>query len=190
MPAARACRACGTRLPADVRWCGLCHAPVREFTPRMPLHQGDFVGMPTATGGYRPHWSRWDRSPTTFGPAGRIVATLLFLATLPLALQAGNFMYLFVFPVVAVVVLGGIWAPGWIVPGEIELPPVPEAFRIEPAPEPLPATAMVVFRVVAWTVGVGALLVFAYGPTQAKAAVLALTVLGGLYAFFRGFLVR
>ena len=39
-------------------------------------------------------------------------------------------------------------------------------------------------------VGVGALLVFAYGPTQAKAAVLALTVLGGLYAFFRGFLVR
>lgn len=143
-----------------------------------------------ATRGHSPHWSRWERSPTTLGPLGRVVATLLFLATLPLGLQSGFFIYPFVFPMVAIVVLGGIWAPGWIVPGETELPPVPDAPRVEPAPEPPPTTVMVVFRLVASTVGVGALLVFAYGPTQTKAAVLGLAVLGGLYAFFRGFLVR
>jgi hypothetical protein len=57
MPASRNCTKCGAALSGAVRWCGRCYEPVREFTARAPLHQGDFVGDPRpVTGGVLCAW--------------------------------------------------------------------------------------------------------------------------------------
>lgn len=115
--ASRTCRACGAALPAAVRWCGQCHEPVRELTPREPVwHEGEFVDRPIHTGGAVPHWSRWEASATTLGPWGRIGMTVALLATLPAAGAFGMFMYVIWFPAIAIVALRGIWARGWVVP--------------------------------------------------------------------------
>ncbi len=71
MPASRNCTRCGATLSATLRWCGQCYEPVREFTPRAPIHRGDFVDAPRVTS----NLSRWQASETTFGPVGRVVAT-------------------------------------------------------------------------------------------------------------------
>ncbi len=189
MPPGRQCPSCGAALPTDIRWCGRCYAPIREFTPREPLHHGDFVDLPIVTGGHRPHWSRWERSATTLGPVGRVIATILFLLSIPFAMSFGMMLYLVTFPVLAVVVLGGIWAKGWVVPDEPpERPPLPVVER-EVIEQPL-TTAMRVFRVCVWAVVFGACALFAYGPIPVKVAVLALSTIAGVYAFFRGFLSR
>jgi hypothetical protein len=49
---------------------------------------------------------------------------------------------------------------------------------------------MRVWRIATWTLGLGALLLFAYGPAPAKAAVLALATIAFPWWFFRGFLDR
>lgn len=188
MPAPRNCRKCGAPLPADVRWCSLCSEPSVTFSPRAPLHRGDFVGPVVTTGGHRPHWSRWDRSATTFGPVGRIVCTVLFLLTIPLALSWGMFLWVLFLPVTAPFALGAIWAKGWVVPGEPDLPPLPD--RPDQAPAPQPTRSELAFRVARWAVALGACAAFAYGPLQLKAAVLGLSTLAGLAAFYRGFLSR
>ena len=146
MPPGRHCPSCGAALQPDLRWCGQCYEPIREFTARAPLHHGDFVGTPIITGGHAPHRSRWEKSATTFGPTGRLVATAIFLCSLPFALTFGMFLYVLMFPVLAVVILGGIWAKGWVVPDEaLERPPLPVVER-EVVADP-PTTAMRVFRV-------------------------------------------
>lgn len=71
MPAPRHCRSCGASLPPDVRWCNLCSAAVTEFSARPPLHQNGYVGRPS----HDVHTSRWQASPTTFGPAARLIVT-------------------------------------------------------------------------------------------------------------------
>lgn len=74
MPASRNCARCGAALPGDVRWCGRCYEPVREFTPRAPLH-GEIVGElhhDVVT-------SRWRKGPATFGPLGRLGITALLV---------------------------------------------------------------------------------------------------------------
>jgi hypothetical protein len=62
---------------------------------------------------------------------------------------------------------------------------------IEPPrpPEPLTA-AMRAWRIATWTLGLAALLLFAYGPVPAKAAVLALAAIALPWWFFRGFMDR
>jgi hypothetical protein len=80
--------------------------------------EGEFVDQPVHTGGAVPRWSRWEGSATTLGPWGRIVLTVVLLATLPVAGMFGMFMYVMWFPVIAVVGLRGIWAKGWVVPAE------------------------------------------------------------------------
>ena len=75
MTAPRACRSCGAELSPDVRWCGLCAAPVTEFAAR-PATPGPFVGSPRND----VRWSRWRESPTTFGPVGRLLVTLAVVA--------------------------------------------------------------------------------------------------------------
>lgn len=151
MPAARTCRACGAPLPGDLRWCTRCYAPVHVFTPRAPLHAtGSIVGTPIHTGGHAPHWSRWERSATTFGPAGRIVATVLLFLSVPLSWSFGVVMYLLVFPLVAIPVLGSIWARGWVVPGEPELPPIEDPVREEPVPTVPLTPAQIVWRATWW----------------------------------------
>src|SRR5687768_11091757 len=78
MPIGRTCRSCGADLPADLRWCGRCYAPVQTFAPRPPIHApGTFVGTPTPD----VKTSRWRAGPTTMGPLGRLgwtVGLLLF----------------------------------------------------------------------------------------------------------------
>jgi hypothetical protein len=125
MPSPRACRACGKVLLPDLRWCPVCYEPITEFAARAPLHRGDFVGSPIPTGGHIPHWSRWEKSATTFGLIGRVVATMLLLVTLLPAITSGGFMYLIAFPIAAAVVLNAVWAKGWVVPDEPDLPPLP-----------------------------------------------------------------
>ena len=71
MPAPRRCRSCGASLPPDVRWCSLCGEAAKEFSARPPLHEDGYVGQPW----HDVHTSRWQASPTTFGPAGRLMVT-------------------------------------------------------------------------------------------------------------------
>jgi hypothetical protein len=188
MPSPRTCRKCDKPLLPDLPWCPACFEPVREFAPRAPLHHGDFVGSPIATSGHVPHWSRWEKSATTFGPVGRVVVTVVLLSTLLRAISYGNIVFVLTFPVAAAVVLNAVWAKGWVVPDEPDLPPLPVDEPLHPA-EPLTA-AMRAWRIATWTLGLGALLLFAYGPVPAKAAVLALAAIALPWWLFRGFIDR
>jgi hypothetical protein len=193
MPAARKCANCGATLSGDVRWCGLCAAPVREFTPRAALHRGDFVGSPISTGGYRPRWSRWEQSATTFGPLGRIVATGLFFLSALLIVGLGNFFFILAFALLIVPVMGGIWATGWVVPDEPDpTQPVeehsPDVSEKPPVVlEPL-TIAQRIWRASTWALGLGLVLAIAYGPLQARAVALALGAILGFVWFWRSFL--
>jgi hypothetical protein len=92
---------------------------VRELTPREPVWaSGEFVDRPVHLGGAVPRWSRWEKTATTLGPRGRIGLTAALFATVPFAASVGMFLYLLWFPVIAVVVLRGIWAKGWMVPDD------------------------------------------------------------------------
>jgi hypothetical protein len=187
MPSPRTCRKCSEPLLPDLPWCPACYEPVRQLAARAPLHHGDFVGSPMPTSGHIPHWSRWEKSATTFGPTGRVVTTVILLLTLLPAISYGNVVFVLTFPVAAAVVLNAIWAKGWVVQNEPDLPPL--SIDEPPPPEPLTA-AMRVWRIVAWTLGLAALLLFAYRPVPAKAAVLALAAIAFPWWFFRGFMDR
>ena len=129
MTAPRVCRACGADLPGGVRWCLRCYEPARELTPRAPVWQGgDFVDTPIHTGGPIPHWSRWEKSATTLGPAGRIlISVFAVLWVIGSAIQS-PLALIFVVPAV-ILVLRGVWRPGWVIPGGATTPP--------PSPEPM-----------------------------------------------------
>jgi len=187
MPSPRTCRKCGKPLLPDLPWCPQCYEPVRQFAARAPLHHGDFVGSPIPTGGHIPHWSRWEKSATTFGPVGRVIATVLLVATLLPAITSGGFLYLIAFPIAGGVVLRSVWAKGWVVPDEPELPPLPVTEMTLPQPVTSEERA---WRIARWTLGLGALLVFAYGPVTAKAIILGLAAIVGPWWFFRVYLDR
>ena len=159
-----------------------------QFAARAPLHHGDFVGSPIPTSGHIPHWSRWEKSATTFGPVGRVVATMLLFATLLPAVTSGGFMYLIAFPIAAAVVLRALWAKGWVVPDEPDLPPLPVTDTTH-APQPLTREERA-GRIIRWTLGLTAILVFAYGPVPAKAVVLGLAAIVLPWWLFRVFLDR
>ena len=95
-------------------------------------------------------------------------------------------MYLITFPIVAAVVLNAVWAKGWVVPDEPELQPLP----VTEEGHPLLTREEQVRRIIRWTLGLAAILVFAYGPVPAKAVVLALAAIVLPWWFFRGFLDR
>jgi hypothetical protein len=113
--------------------------------------------MPTS--GHIPHWSRWEKSATTFGPTGGVVAMVILLSTLLPANSYSNLVYVLTFPVAAAVVLNATSAKGWVVPDEPDLPPLPVDEPPHP-PEPLTG-AMRAWRIATWTLGLGALLLFA-----------------------------
>jgi hypothetical protein len=186
MPSSRTCRKCGKPLLPDLPWCPQCYEPVKQFAARAPLHHGDFVGSPIPTGGHVPHWSRWEKSATTFGPVGRVAATMLLFATLLSAITSGGFIYLITFPIVAAVVLNAVWAKGWVVPEEPDLPPL----SVTEMPQPPLSRGEQIGRIIQWTLGLAAILVFAYGPVPAKAIVLALAAIILPWWFFRVYLDR
>ena len=106
MPAPRTCRTCSTPLSPDVRWCGLCKEPVREFAPREPVHTGGFVGDVHTDARY----SRWRSSPTAFGPAGRLLATLTVILLGPWGTTSTfTLLYTPVWILLSVVALRHIW---------------------------------------------------------------------------------
>ena len=122
MTASRTCRACGADLPGDVRWCLRCYEPARELTPRAPVWGDDeFVDTPIVTKGPVPHWSRWEKSATTFGPAGRVVVTVL--AALWLLSSAFNtpITVIFVLPL-SMLIVRNVWRPGWVIPPHLQAP--------------------------------------------------------------------
>jgi hypothetical protein len=80
MPIGTTCRACGAALRPDLAWCGTCFTRVTTFAARPPVHErGTYVGMPRTN----IRMSRWAGTPTSMGPLGRIVATVLLLLIFP-----------------------------------------------------------------------------------------------------------
>jgi hypothetical protein len=185
MTAPRICRNCGSELSPDIRWCPRCYEPERELTPRAPIHAGDFVGSPIHERGDIPRWSRWEKSATTFGPVGRVIATSLLFATLLAAVASGGLIYVITFPVVATVLLREIWAKGWVVPDEPDAPARP-SLPTEPLEPPVRET-ITVTRIVRWTLGLAAIFGFTYGPIEVKAGVVGLCALALLWWFCRAF---
>ena len=125
MTAPRTCRACGAPLHGDVRWCLRCYEPARELTPRAAVWApGKFVDNPIHSSGPVPHWSRWEKTATTFGPVGRVIATVVAVLWVLGAAGGSPLTLIFVLPVVGVG-LRAIWAKGWVVPGvEAASPPL------------------------------------------------------------------
>jgi len=184
MTASHSCRACGAELPRDIRWCARCYEPVRELSPRARLHDGDFVGRPIHERGNIPRWSRWEKTATTFGPWGRIVATALVLLTLVPAISLKGIVYLVTFPFFAVIVLREIWSKGWFVPDDDTAPVDPEP---PVADEPRTSDPITVPRLLRWGLGSAALLAFVYGPVEIKEAVLGLSAVALLWWFWTTF---
>ena len=91
MPIGHLCRACGATLPADLRWCTTCYAPVTLYSPREPVHGPEgYAGQPEPT----LRTSRWRSGPTTFGPLGRILSTAGLAALFPWWGLGGNPFFL------------------------------------------------------------------------------------------------
>jgi hypothetical protein len=187
MTSPRACRRCGAPVPADVRWCTRCYEPAREFSPRTPVHDRDFVGSPIHERGDIPRWSRWEATATTFGPRGRIGLTALLFATLIPSLTYGGFVYVITFPVLATVLLKEIWAKGWYVPAS-ESPAVeqsPATERSSPAqPHEVTITSTKLIRSTLLVAGTAA---FVYGDAGVKAGVVGFAAVALLVWFWRDF---
>jgi hypothetical protein len=107
VPAPPTCRHCGATLPPSVRWCGLCQEPVLEFSPREPVHAGTYVGNVRVEARY----SRWRASPTTFGPVGRVLATLAVILMGPwTGISMFSILYMPVWIMLATMSLKQVWA--------------------------------------------------------------------------------
>jgi len=127
----RTCRPCGAELPGVVRWCLRCHEPVRDLSPREPAWQeGEFVGRPIHKRGSVPHWSRWEKSTTTFGPIGRCVVTVFAALWILSAAVRSPLTIVFVLPLM-VALIRSVWQRGWVVPEHLA------ANEVASAPEPV-----------------------------------------------------
>ena len=79
------CGSCGAAVTADAAWCGQCYAPARAAARSVmdPVETAaDRTSAPTPTAPVAARHSRWRGGPTTFGPVGRLVMTLLMLVPL------------------------------------------------------------------------------------------------------------
>jgi hypothetical protein len=86
------------------------------------------VDTPIVTNGAVPHWSRWEKSQTTFGPAGRIAITVFALMWLLGAVTQSPITTIFVLPLVTLLIRD-VWRPGWVIPPD-------QAAKVPPAPLP------------------------------------------------------
>ena len=87
------CPQCGAVMSADAQWCGQCFAPAASS----PAPLAGFRTAPAPAGGPASplmRTTRWGKTQTTFGPVGRILATIATL--LPLAVMTvGGFVDMF-----------------------------------------------------------------------------------------------
>ena len=196
MPAPSTCRNCGAALQPDVRWCGLCLEPIREFTSRTPVHDRvpqhetspriRLVSPGTEHTGGR--YTRWEKTPTTFGPVGRSVITAVLVTWIVSA-----FFTMFVVSWLLLASIGGwilkeVWRKGWVPTERIVESGTPATV---PEPATMPAPPYIPLRTkVAWiglgVVFLGAALGFAYGSESVQSVVLmggSLTLLVGWFAF-------
>lgn len=86
------CPTCGASLPANATWCGQCFAP--RAAGNLPA-TARFPGMPgAATVQSTPLpppvvRSRWRKTQTTFGPVGRVIATVCLIVPFLIMLIGG-----------------------------------------------------------------------------------------------------
>jgi hypothetical protein len=85
------CHACGASVSADVEWCGQCYAPLgRASAAATP---GSIMAptrhVPVATLPPQVIKTRWRKTKTTFGPVGRILATIGLIVPLIFFIVAG-----------------------------------------------------------------------------------------------------
>jgi hypothetical protein len=78
------CSSCGAVLTAGVSWCGQCFAAVTPESSAAPVPAGTWAGPTVAAARPQPvmRSTRWAKTDTTFGPVGRVVATLALLVPL------------------------------------------------------------------------------------------------------------
>ncbi len=154
------------------------------------------MDVPHHIGGNVPHWSRWERGATSFGPTGRVTATVLIIAMVGGSLFSRFFVASLGALLAAIALLRDIWKRDWIVPDERDLP-TPPARISEPAPPQDPQTrtrtrtrTQTAYRYIGWASTAALGIAFAYGPIQAKAIALALGTLIGFAWYVLGFLSR
>lgn len=123
------CANCGARLAENAGWCGQCFAPVTTESPPEPeaspvpdAGEPRIFAHPDSTRPpLHPEWSRWKKSSTTFGPFGRIVASLALLLPLYFFFFAGVIGFVGLVMWVGIVMpmaLRSIWARGRVVRDE------------------------------------------------------------------------
>lgn len=146
-PSAYVCASCGRDLPSGARWCPHCHSVNVTFVEREPdtdrviqvrpptivddekiwgsadAAQDDRSLFERTNPGlreplYRKDSSRWQAGVNTFGPAGRIIATLCVLAGFILVLWMSNGFLLILLPLWGIgmwLILRDVWRKDEIV---------------------------------------------------------------------------
>ena len=157
------------------------------MSPRAPLHRGDYVGVPHHERGNVPHWSRWGKTATTFGPTGRVVATVAIVSFLLVTFFFQFFLFWIIELIVAVAVLRDIWRRAWVVPGEVPITPVTSTGPSHDAGlDRAELRKTVVLALAAMAICAAVL----YGPDVVKLITIWSTVLFGGYLLYRGYLSR
>jgi hypothetical protein len=84
------CPACGAALVAGAIWCGQCFAAAAAPAPATAA-AGTWAGptVPPTRAERVFRTTRWAKTDTTFGPVGRLVATLALLVPLAVMLVGG-----------------------------------------------------------------------------------------------------
>lgn len=143
MTAPRTCRACGTALSPDVRWCLRCYEPVRELAPRAPQ-------LPPLPSVFEPkhesEMSRWKAGATTFGPVGRLVVTGIVVLMAPGSRDVMSLVIMWpCYLLLAGVVLRSTWRRDYVdTTGDARRAPEPStAPSGEPVRTPLPRATVV-----------------------------------------------
>jgi len=95
------CAHCGAVLAAGAGWCGQCFAPIggAAGAPAASAAAAAPATTPFAPTGAQPRElltrsTRWAKTPTTFGPAGRVLCTVGVLVPL-LVMIVGGFVDMF-----------------------------------------------------------------------------------------------
>jgi hypothetical protein len=83
------CSVCGATLAAGVQWCGQCFSAAAPAPA--PASVGTWAGPAPAAARPQPvmRRTRWAKTDTTFGPIGRVVATVGLVVPLGVMIVGG-----------------------------------------------------------------------------------------------------